>query len=44
MAGHKSMVMTDRYSHAEGIIDFAAARASLEATVKPTTKVAGGAL
>jgi len=43
MAGHKSMVMTDRYSHAEGIIDFAAARASLEAAVKGTTKVVGSA-
>jgi integrase len=33
MAGHKSMDMTNRYSHTEGIIDFAAARASIEAAV-----------
>jgi len=33
MAGHKSMVMTDKYSHADGIIDFAAARASIEAAI-----------
>jgi len=33
MAGHKSMVMTDHYSHAEGLVDFAAARASLEGAV-----------
>lgn len=33
MAGHKSMDMTNRYSHTEGLIDFAAARASIEAAV-----------
>lgn len=33
MAGHKSMDMTNHYSHTEGIIDFAAAKASIEAAV-----------
>lgn len=33
MAGHKTMVMTNRYSHTEGLIDFAAAKASIEAAV-----------
>jgi len=33
MVGHRSMVMTDRYSHAEGVIDFAAAREAMEKAV-----------
>jgi integrase len=33
LAGHHSMKMTDAYSHVNNVLDFAAARASLEATV-----------
>jgi integrase len=35
LAGHKSLAMTERYSHAENIVDFAAARAALDAATLP---------
>lgn len=41
LAGHKSLEMTNRYSHTEGVLDFQTARAALEAAVAPGT--AGGA-
>ncbi len=41
MAGHKSMNMTERYSHADGVVDFTQARAALEGAVN---KVAGGSI
>jgi integrase len=46
MAGHKTMMMTDRYSHAEGVIDFAAAREAMEKAVgrkKQGRQAVGGA-
>jgi integrase len=33
LAGHKSLVMTERYSHAENVVDFAAARLALDSAV-----------
>lgn len=36
MVGHRSMAMTDRYSHAEGVIDFKAARTAMEKAVGRT--------
>jgi integrase len=37
LAGHKSAVMMERYSHAENVIDFTAARTALEGIVERKT-------
>jgi integrase len=43
LAGHKSLAMTERYSHAENVVDFAAARLALDGAVSlGTAKAAGG--
>jgi len=43
LAGHKSLQMTERYSHAENVVDFAAAKAKLEeAVARVDIKAAGG--
>jgi integrase len=40
LAGHKSFAMTERYSHAENVVDFAAARVALDNAL--AGKVVGG--
>jgi Site-specific recombinase XerD len=40
LAGHKSLAMTERYSHADKVVDFAAARAALDDAI--AAKAAGG--
>jgi integrase len=43
LAGHKSLAMTERYSHTENVIDFAATRAALDSAVLNGTVKAAGA-
>lgn len=38
LSGHKGMDMVRRYTHADGLIDFASAKAKMEYAVKPVTK------
>jgi integrase len=43
LAGHKTMAMTERYSHSENVLDFTAARLALDGAVSEgTAKVVGG--
>jgi integrase len=42
-AGHKSLAMTERYSHTENVVDFAAARLALDGAVSAgTARAVGG--
>jgi integrase len=43
LAGHKSLAMTEKYSHAENVVDFAAARLAIDGAVSQgAAKTAGG--
>ena len=43
LAGHKSLQMTERYSHAENVVDFTAARLALNGAISDSiAKAAGG--
>ena len=43
LAGHKTLAMTERYSHSENVLDFAAARLALDGAVSEgTAKAVGG--
>ena len=45
LAGHKTLAMTERYSHSENVLDFAAARLALDGAVSEgTAKAVGGEL